>query len=223
MIQVRKSAIQSIYCPFRGLKGSTSSTCLDQMTFNFLFFFIFFDKGWEKVQRADFPKYRLTCSGLRPGGTQAYSSDAQPESSSEMECLRKSDTSFVIIFSSWPGNERTACSSRSHLQCMQIFLWMQLTKNYQRHLLLFVRVSSRERRERKMWRPSTLNRRHIATSCGKLFPEEWKLFKLQKGTYINQHSWFFSFFLLRLYDKWTKQSKSHNYCQMNHLWKQPYV
>lgn len=64
----------------------------------------------------------LTCSGLRPGGTQAYSSEAHPESSSEMECLWKSDTSFIIIFSSCPGTERTACSSRTHLQCTQIFL-----------------------------------------------------------------------------------------------------
>lgn len=67
----------------------------------------------------------LTCSGLSPGGTHAYSSEAQPESSSEMECLWKSDTSFVIIFSSWPGTERTACSSRTHLQCTQIFLRRQ--------------------------------------------------------------------------------------------------
>lgn len=67
----------------------------------------------------------VTCSGLSPGGTHAYSSEAQPESSSEMECLWKSDTSFVIIFSSWPGTERTACSSRTHLQCTQIFLWRQ--------------------------------------------------------------------------------------------------
>lgn len=67
----------------------------------------------------------VTCSGLSPGGTQAYSSEAQPESSSEMECLWKSETSFVIIFSSWPGTERTACSSRPHLQCTQIFLWTQ--------------------------------------------------------------------------------------------------
>lgn len=67
----------------------------------------------------------VTCSGLSPGGTQAYSSEAQPESSSEMECLWKSDTSFVIIFSSWPGTERTACSSRTHLQWTQIFLWRQ--------------------------------------------------------------------------------------------------
>lgn len=64
----------------------------------------------------------VTCSGLSPGGTQAYSSEAQPESSSEMECLWKSDTSLVIIFSSWPGTECTACSSRTHLQCTQIFL-----------------------------------------------------------------------------------------------------
>lgn len=67
----------------------------------------------------------VTCSGLSPGGTHAYSSEAQPESSSEMECLWKSDTSFVIIFSSWPGTERMACSSRIHLQCTQIFLWRQ--------------------------------------------------------------------------------------------------
>lgn len=65
----------------------------------------------------------VTCSGLSPGGTQAYSSEAHPESSSEIECLWKSDTSFVIIFSSCPGTERTACSSRTHLQCTQIFLW----------------------------------------------------------------------------------------------------
>lgn len=67
----------------------------------------------------------LTCSGLSPGGTQVYSSEAQPESSSEMECLWRSETSFTIILSSWPGTVRTACSSRTHLQCTQIFLWMK--------------------------------------------------------------------------------------------------
>ncbi|TNN73263.1 hypothetical protein EYF80_016426 [Liparis tanakae] len=81
--------------------------------------------GWELVQQLLDPcgvwAFGLcirwvTCSGLSPGGTHAYSSEAQPESSSEMECLWKSDTSFVIIFSSWPGTERTACSSRTHLQ-----------------------------------------------------------------------------------------------------------
>lgn len=70
----------------------------------------------------------LTCSGLIPGGTQAYSSEAQPESSSDMECLWKSDTSFIIILSSWPGTERTTCSSRTHLQCTQIFLWKQVSR-----------------------------------------------------------------------------------------------
>lgn len=64
----------------------------------------------------------ITCSGLSPGGIHAYSSEAQPESSSEMEFLWKSDTSLVIIFSSCPGTECTACSSRTHLQCTQIFL-----------------------------------------------------------------------------------------------------
>lgn len=69
-----------------------------------------------------FVRFTATCSGLRPGGTQEYSSEAQPESSSEMECRWKSDTSLVIIFSNCPGTERTACSSRTHLQCTQIFL-----------------------------------------------------------------------------------------------------
>lgn len=55
MIQVRKSAIQSIYCPFRGLKGSTSSTCLDQMTFNFIFLFLFFTKVEKRFKELTFP------------------------------------------------------------------------------------------------------------------------------------------------------------------------
>lgn len=63
-----------------------------------------------------------TCSGLRPGGTQAYSSRAQPESSSEVEFLWKSYMSLVTVFSISTGMAVTACSSRRHLQCTQIFL-----------------------------------------------------------------------------------------------------
>lgn len=63
-----------------------------------------------------------TCSGLSPGGTQAYSSKAQPESSSEVEFLWKSYISLVTVFSISTGMAVTACSSRRHLQCTQIFL-----------------------------------------------------------------------------------------------------
>lgn len=63
-----------------------------------------------------------TCSGLRPGGTQAYSSRAQPESSSEVEFLWKSYMSLVTVFSISTGMAVIACSSRRHLQCTQIFL-----------------------------------------------------------------------------------------------------
>lgn len=63
-----------------------------------------------------------TCSGLSPGGTQAYSSKAQPESSSEVEFLWKSYMSLVTVFSISTGMAVTACSSRRHLQCTQIFL-----------------------------------------------------------------------------------------------------
>jgi hypothetical protein len=38
-----------------------------------------------------------TCSGLRPGGTQAYSSSAQPESSSEVELLWHPKASLLIL------------------------------------------------------------------------------------------------------------------------------
>lgn len=41
----------------------------------------------------------FTCSGLRPGGTQAYSSRAQPESSSEVEFLWKSNMSLDTVLS----------------------------------------------------------------------------------------------------------------------------
>lgn len=64
----------------------------------------------------------VTCSGLRPGGTQAYSSEAQPESSSEMEWRWKSEMSRHMMRSRSTGTVRTACSSRGHLQCWQIFL-----------------------------------------------------------------------------------------------------
>lgn len=47
----------------------------------------------------------LTCSGLRPGGTQAYSSSTQPESSSEVELRWKPEVSLLtfcsIIKSRW--------------------------------------------------------------------------------------------------------------------------
>lgn len=41
----------------------------------------------------------VTCSGLRPGGTQAYSSSAQPESSSEVEFLWKSNMILETVLS----------------------------------------------------------------------------------------------------------------------------
>lgn len=68
----------------------------------------------------------FTCSGFSPGGTHAYSSKAQPESSSEVEFLWKSNMSFVTVFSISRGITVTACSSCGHLQWRQIFL--QITK-----------------------------------------------------------------------------------------------
>ena len=54
----------------------------------------------------------LTCSGLRPGGAQAYSSRAQPESSSEVEFLWKSYMSLVTgVFSISSGISVRTCSS----------------------------------------------------------------------------------------------------------------
>lgn len=41
----------------------------------------------------------LTCSGLRPGGTQAYSSSAHPESSSEVELRWKPEVSLLTLCS----------------------------------------------------------------------------------------------------------------------------
>ena len=38
-----------------------------------------------------------TCSGLRPGGTQAYSSSAQPESSSDVELRWHPKASLLIL------------------------------------------------------------------------------------------------------------------------------
>lgn len=38
-----------------------------------------------------------TCSGLRPGGTQAYSSRAHPESSSDVELLWHPKASLLIL------------------------------------------------------------------------------------------------------------------------------
>lgn len=64
----------------------------------------------------------VTCSGLSPGGTQAYSSRAQPESSSDVEFLWKSYISLVTVFSISRGMTVTTCSSRGHLQWRQIFL-----------------------------------------------------------------------------------------------------
>lgn len=63
-----------------------------------------------------------TCSGFSPGGTQAYSSKAQPESSSEVEFLWKSNMSLLTVFSISKGITVTMCSSWGHLQCRQIFL-----------------------------------------------------------------------------------------------------
>lgn len=63
-----------------------------------------------------------TCSGLSPGGTHAYSSSAQPESSSEVEFLWKSYISLVMVFSISRGMAVTTCSSQRHLQWTQMFL-----------------------------------------------------------------------------------------------------
>lgn len=63
-----------------------------------------------------------TCSGFSPGGTQAYSSKAQPESSSDVEFLWKSNMSLLMVFSISSGITVTMCSSWGHLQCRQIFL-----------------------------------------------------------------------------------------------------
>lgn len=79
--------------------------------------------------------YVSTCSGLRPGGTQAYSSRAQPESSSDVEFLWKSYISLVTVFSISRGMTVTTWSSRGHLQCRQIFL--QETKRGKKHLEVY--------------------------------------------------------------------------------------
>lgn len=63
-----------------------------------------------------------TCSGFSPGGIQAYSSRAQPESSSDVEFLWKSNMSLLTVFSISKGITVTMCSSWGHLQCRQIFL-----------------------------------------------------------------------------------------------------
>lgn len=44
---------------------------------------------------------RTTCSGLSPGGTQAYSSNAHPESSSEVELLWNPKDIFPIFPPAW--------------------------------------------------------------------------------------------------------------------------
>lgn len=54
----------------------------------------------------------FTCSGLRPGGTQTYSSSAHPESSSEVEFLWKSYISLVMVFSISRDMAVTTCSSK---------------------------------------------------------------------------------------------------------------
>lgn len=65
---------------------------------------------------------KLTCSGFSPGGTQAYSSKAQPESSSDVELRWKSNISLVTVFSISSGITVSKCSDCGHLQCRQIFL-----------------------------------------------------------------------------------------------------
>lgn len=80
---------------------------------------------------------KQTCSGFNPGGTHAYSSRAQPESSSDVELRWKSYMSLFTVFSISKGITATTCSSRGHLQWRQIFLqrarkpfvsWMFLEK-----------------------------------------------------------------------------------------------
>lgn len=63
----------------------------------------------------------LTCSGLRPGGTQAYSSRGQPLSSSEVElrcasCIRRCSARSVS------DTPVISCTSGAHLQCRHTFL-----------------------------------------------------------------------------------------------------
>lgn len=67
-------------------------------------------------------KKKRTCSGFSPGGIQAYSSRAQPESSSDVEFLWKSNINLFMVFSISRGIAVALCSSRGHLQCRQIFL-----------------------------------------------------------------------------------------------------
>lgn len=66
----------------------------------------------------------LTCWGLRPGGVQAYSSGAQPESSSEplFGGGGKWATRRLRERCSSGGTPPAACSPRGHWQCWQIFL-----------------------------------------------------------------------------------------------------
>lgn len=66
-----------------------------------------------RVRKLDFYENWLlcTCSGLRPGGTQTYSSSAHPESSSEVEFLWKSYISLVMVFSISRDMAVTTCSS----------------------------------------------------------------------------------------------------------------
>ena len=66
-----------------------------------------------------------TCSGLRPGGTQVYSSSAHPLSSSDVELRWNSPpcTILLTVFS-WSQPD-TSCASRGHLQFRQIFLQKQ--------------------------------------------------------------------------------------------------
>lgn len=101
------------------------ATCLNQQNELFLL-------NWNEEGRAGqrktaqttlaLPIKNGTCSGFSPGGIQAYSSKAQPESSSDVEFLWKSNMSLLTVFSISRGITVTMCSSWGHLQCRQIFL-----------------------------------------------------------------------------------------------------
>lgn len=54
-------------------------------------------KESEKSLESKSEKLVPTCSGLRPGGTQAYSSSAQPESSSDVELLWHPKANLLIL------------------------------------------------------------------------------------------------------------------------------
>lgn len=75
----------------------------------------------QGLEMLTFPLLGHTCSGLSPGGTQAYSSSGQPLSSSEVE-LRLGSWWCRVRLRSWSIWLVMSCDSGGHLQCLQIFL-----------------------------------------------------------------------------------------------------